>query len=202
MAPHIHSSDAEQLAALRLPFPISDVKEREQAGQTLSYYEHNTVQNRLLDVFGTGMSLTTAQYTEDTENKILHLEVLLEVQWVSGLVSKVSGWGSAAIRKNGEPYKSAFSDAVKVAASKLGCGLELYDEDYRKELCARMEALRAAEAERLLLTCQDKGCIIEGCVFGDKELSAKDVALSTRKTFGKRLCVACAMEAKAAKVAA
>jgi len=193
----VYYADAEQLAALRLPFPVSDVKKRTQGGAELSYYEHHTVQNRLLDVFGSGVSLTTGVTMTDKETNTVHVEVLVEVEWVSGRKSKLSGWGTSTIMKSGDHFKSAFSDGLKVAISKLGCGLELYDARYRDGLTVRLKELEDQEAERAFVTCQECNREIlagsrpkpDGSVV---EVTAKQIATSTRNKFGRRLCMCCA----------
>ena len=131
-------TDAEQLAALRVPFSITEVRTREQGGSTLNYYEAFTVQQRLLDVLGTGLSVRTVQVI--VANSIVNTEVVLDIEWASGRKTTTSGWGSSDILtgKNGkivnDPYKTAATDGIKVAASKLGVAGELYDSKYREAL--------------------------------------------------------------------
>lgn len=134
------STAAEQLAALRAPFDPSLILTREQGGTELSYYPAHTIQNRLLDVLGAGLSITTER-TEITEDRV-DLSVRLTILWVDGSVSRIDGWGSADILRSksgsnkvvNDPMKAAYTDALKVAASKLGVGLELYDKEYIKSL--------------------------------------------------------------------
>lgn len=197
----IYNTDKEQLEALRVPFPITEVRTREQGGATLNYYEAYTVQQRLLDVLGTGLSIRTGQVIATDSN--VNIETILDIEWVSGRRSTVSGWGSADIlmSKSGkianDPYKTAATDSIKVAASKLGVAGELYDSKYREGLKPRLAALEAAEAERAFLTCQEcSGEIQAGDVRktdgSTLTLTAKEVATSTRKKFGRRLCIGCA----------
>ena len=195
-----YNSDAEQLVALRVPFPVDQVKEREENGKIFDYYEHNLIQNRLLDVFGGKFSMTTGATSVDTENNFVHVEVILEVEWISGGKTRHSGWGSAAIQKKGNHFKSAYSDALKVAATKLGCGLELYDDNYRESIKPQKAEIQRKRDERALLTCQGCGGVIaegtrtkpDGTI---QELTAKQVATSTRQKFGKRFCLSCGIEA-------
>lgn len=199
--PSSYTTDADQLAALRAPFPVSEVKTREQGGATLHYYEAATIQQRLLDVLGTGLSIRTNNVITTECN--VNIETVLDIEWVSGRKSSVSGWGSADIlmSKSGrianDPYKAAATDSIKVAASKLGVAGELYDSKYRETLAARLKAEQEAEANRAFLTCQEcNGTINGGKVMGangnEVELTAQQVALSTRKKFGERLCIGCA----------
>jgi len=155
-------------------------------------------------VLGTGLSIKTGQVIATDSN--VNIETILEIEWVSGRKTVTSGWGSADILvgKSGkivnDPYKTAATDSIKVSASKLGVASELYDSKYREGLAVRLKEIEDAEAEKAFLTCQ--GCT--GEISGTKraktdgtflELSAKDVATSTRKRFGKRLCAACAIAA-------
>jgi hypothetical protein len=196
-ASSLFRTDAEQLAALRVPFSALEVKTRDQGGMEFTYYEHHTVQNRILDVFGSGVSLTTGSTMIDPASNFVHVEVLLEVEWVSGKKSKISGWGAAAVMKTGDHFKAAYSDAVKVAMSKLGCGLELYDPKYREALAVRLKEIQDQEAERAFLCCQGCSGEIKGGTRPkpdgtNMDLTAKQVATSTRQRFGKRLCMECA----------
>ena len=199
-----YQSDDEQLAALRVPFPVSEVKTREQGGATLNYYEAHTIQQRLLDVLGTGLSIKTKNVVATVS--AVNIETVLEITWVSGKTSRVSGWGSSDIllRSNGkvanDPYKSAATDSIKVAASKLGVAAELYDSDYRERLAAMLKAQGEAEARREFLTCQ--GC--HGEIRGGErrrtdgsvvEMTAEGVANATRKRFGLRYCIPCGEQA-------
>lgn len=210
--PNPYKTDAAQLDALRVPFPVSEVRTREQGGTTLNYYEAYTIQQRLLDVLGTGLSIKTGQVIATDSN--VNVETILEIEWVSGRRTVTSGWGSADILRGkndkivNDPYKTAATDSIKVAASKLGVAAELYDSKYREGLEAQLKVLEEQETERLLLTCQVCNGEIkagtkkksDGTVL---ELAAKKVALSTRQRFGKRCCIECAeklsAEAKAAE---
>lgn len=200
----IYTSDAEQLEALRIPFPISEVKKREQGGMELNYYEGYTIQQRLLDVLGTGLSIETAQVIPTDSN--INVETILKIEWVSGKKTTTSGWGSADILlgKSGKvvnsPYKTAATDSIKVAASKLGVAAELYDSKYRSELEARIKEFEEDETRKALLVCQCCCGQIEGGVRTNSEgnsieMTADQVAKSTRKRFGKRLCLKCGAEA-------
>jgi hypothetical protein len=200
------TTDAEQLEALRIPFPLSEIRTREQGGATLHYYEAYTVQQRLLDVLGTGLSIITGQVISTETN--VNTEVILNIEWVSGRKSTISGWGSSDIIISGksgklvnDPYKASATDGIKVAASKLGVAGELYDSKYREGLKVRMAAQEEEEAERAFLTCQNcNGEINNGSITKADgtpfALTAKEVAVSTRKKFGQRLCIGCAEVAR------
>lgn len=202
------ATDIGQLEALRVPFPAGEVRQRDQGGTTLHYYEAFTIQQRLLDVLGTGLSIKTGQVIATDSN--VNIETILTIEWASGRTSTVSGWGSADILRGkndkivNDPYKTAATDSIKVAASKLGVAAELYDSKYREGLASRLKLVEQEESERAFLTCQGCGGEIkdgtttkaDGTIM---ELTAKRVATSTRQKFGKRLCIACAEKARAAK---
>jgi hypothetical protein len=196
------TSDDEQLAALRVTFPINEIRSRDQGGSTLYYLEAYAIQQRLLDVLGAGLTIRTGQVIT-TEN-IVNTEIILDIDWVSGRKSSISGWGSADVlvsQKTGktvnDPYKAAATDGIKVAASKLGVAGELYDSKYREGLKVRVETMEHEEAERAFLTCQEcTGEIRGGTVSGKNgklvTMTSKEVAVSTRKKWGRRLCIGCA----------
>jgi len=197
----VYHTDTEQVAALRVPFPVSEVKTRTQGGAELSYYEGYTIQQRLLDVLGTGLSIKTGQVIATESN--VNVETLLVIEWASGRKTSTSGWGSADILlgKSGkmvnDPYKSAATDSIKVAASKLGVAAELYDSKYREGLAVRLKELEDQAAEKAFLTCQGcdgeiKGGIRKKADGTEFELTAKQVASGTRQKFGKRYCKDCA----------
>lgn len=91
----IYKTDAEQLEALRVPFPITEIKTRIQGATELSYYEAYTIQQRLLDVLGTGLSIESGQVIATESN--INVETILKIEWVSGRKTSTSGWGSADI---------------------------------------------------------------------------------------------------------
>jgi hypothetical protein len=206
--PTIFSTDAEQLVALRVPFPISEIKTRSQGTAELNYYEAYVIQQRLLDVLGTGLSIRTGQVIATESN--VNTETILEIVWASGRKTVTSGWGSSDILlgKSGkivnDPYKTAATDSIKVAASKLGVASELYDSKYREGLAVRLKAQEVLDEAKEFLTCQE----CEGPITGGNltksdgtvmELDAKKVATSTRLKFGKRLCMCCGEKAGQAK---
>jgi hypothetical protein len=199
--PTLYRSDAEQLEALRVPFPITEVKKRDQGGTELKYYEGYTIQQRLLDVLGTGLSIETGKVIATDSN--INVETILKIEWMSGRKTTTSGWGSAdiLIGKSGkmvnDPYKSAATDSIKVAATKLGVAAELYDSKYREGLDVRLKELVEQEAEKAFLTCQCCGGEIKGGMRKradgtEIEFTAKQVATGTRTKFGKRYCKECA----------
>ena len=208
------ATPTEQLQALRRPFPVEEVKTREESGKTLQYYEGATIMRRLTDVMGTGYSIKTGRierYDVEGKPRRIDMEVTVALTWLDGTVSSLTGWGSADIQYSksdtwrivSDFMKSAHTDGIKVALSKIGLGAELYDSTYRASLDAQMQQAEEAARQKAMFTCHHCQGEITGGMVGDKDLTAQDVVNATRKKFKKRLCIHCATaEAKAAKVAA
>jgi len=201
-----YNTKQEQLTALSAPFSIEDIRQREQGGQTLNYFESATIMKRLLEVMGTDYSIECGRildYKVDGKPKRVDMEVTVTLGWVDGTASKLTGWGSADIQySTSKPdnivsdfMKSAYTDGIKVALSKIGVGSELYDSSYRKNLVAEKEASDKAQREAALFTCQECKGKIEAGKVGNKDLTAQEVVAQTRAKFKKRLCIACAKAA-------
>ena len=215
-------TDAEQLAALATTFPASVVKSRTQGGKEFTYLEHTTVVDRLRDVLGTGLSIATGQVIHypslGLESGVLgyvDMEVIITATFSSGKVMTVSGWGEADVlatrplsteamdegKKRGranQPFKSAFSDGVKVAATRLGVGAYLYSEEGRAEAAADAKKAEDAKRETAKFTCQEcEGAIEGGVLDGVHHLLPESVLNATRLKFHRRLCLACAAKRKA-----
>ena len=198
--PSRFATDQEQLAALRVPFPVSEVKTRDQGGTPLHYYDGYTINQRLLDVLGTGFSVRTGAVRESEDR--IEMETILEVEWLSGKRSQVAGWGSADVLRSkttgkfsNDPYKSAHTDSIKVAASKLGLGAELYSAQYRLSIAPKLEEMRRRAEEGKIYTCQAKGCEIIDAEVGGKVYSRDSIIKSSRSRFNMKLCAECATEA-------
>jgi len=211
ITPTIYTTDAEQFAALRVPFHVSEVQKREGGGKTLSYYDGFTIMKRLLDVIGTGLNITHSQPIINHDIGRVDIEAILEIRWVSGIITKISDWGSSEILKNrtcdkivNDPIKSAATDSVMRAASKLGVGAELYDAKYLTDLDVRIKEFEEQETRKALLTCQSCGETIEGGTRTNSEgnvveMTADQVANVTHKKFGKRYCLNCGNHASIPK---
>ncbi len=132
--PITYTTDREQLAALRVPFPITEIMKLPGKNKEMNYYRHCTIQDRLLNVLGSGFSIRIISSFTDKDTNTAHVEALLEVEWVSGRKSKISGLGTHAIQTSGDHFKACYSEALKICASKLGCGLELYDDRYNEKI--------------------------------------------------------------------
>lgn len=184
------TTDTDQLAAARADFPPEQIKKREQGGEELSYYEHTVVNDRLLDVFGSGYSMEVGRVWAG--EKYVDVEVILTLTWVSGKTTRLVGIGRSDVLRGkldaekivNEPLKSATSDGLKVAAMRLGVGAELYDKGYREDLKKQEEQKK----EELRNSCQKCGGKIEP--FGDYT-TVQDVLKASRKAYTQRRCKNC-----------
>jgi len=210
------TTDAEQLAALAAPFPPDCHKQRDEAGKTFTYLEHTSVAQRLRDVLGTGLNITTGQVIHRPDISLndpvygyVDLEVVIEATFVSGQKMMVAGWGEADVvatkqltpeqveqgkkrGRAGSPFKSAFSDGLKVAATRLGVGAYLYSEEGREGIEQAQKAQKEADQQRALLTCQECSNPIQagefnGVIYGDPV----EFVNAVRKVHRRRLCLTC-----------
>lgn len=194
---------AEQLEALRAPFPVEEIRQREQGGQTLNYFESSTIMKRLVDVMGCGYSISTGRierYEVDHKPRRVDMEVVVSLTWIDNTTSTLTGWGSADIQYSksddwrivSDFMKVANTDGTKVALSKIGVGSDLYDSTYRTKLVADKAESEKVAREKAMFTCQDcQGQIVAG-VIGTKTVTPVEVVTHTRLKFKKRLCLTCA----------
>lgn len=108
-------------SALAAPFDPTEVKARQQAGRTFHYVTARVVMNRLDKVLGPECWWDEYQ---PFENSVL---CKLSIRLPDGQVlTKQDAGGVAGMQDPGDDDKSAFSDALKRAAVKLGVGRYLY----------------------------------------------------------------------------
>lgn len=206
----------DQMEALRAEFRPEDIQIREERGTELLFLEWATVQNRLLDVLGAGgFDLDVGRVFQS--NTRIDLECILTIRYIDGKSQRVMGFGSSDIRflrKEEESpleerrwitdsFKSAWSDGMKVAASKLGVGLYLYESAGRERLSHRVQATQkaqemSAELEKqkqlqiALTTCRECGGQVASGSFHGKYYS-DPIALgkATLAKYRKRICLSC-----------
>lgn len=160
----------EVRAALREPFPASEVKQRQGPGRTkLDYVAGETVINRLLSATAdqpggyawqarvqTLERIVTVIVDEDTGETSESTNYLAVVEGAL-MIDGDMGTGVGAMR-NPDPdmaVKSANTEALKNAAKNgFGVGLELWDAEYRTQLDQRR---RAADGNEQAL----KGLVFE-----------------------------------------
>lgn len=214
-----YTTDEEQLDALEAKFPPEMHKTREESNKVFTYLEHTTVAERLRDVLGTGLSITTGQVLHDPSITLtdpvmgyVDMEVIIRAEFVSGRTMTVSGWGSGDVlstrpldnekilegkkrSRAGEPCKTAFSDGLKVAATRLGVGAYLYSDEGKSEIMAESKKAEEATRAKKALTCQlCEAEIVAGTLDG-VVLDAAEYMNAARKKYKKRLCAACVAKA-------
>ena len=208
------ATDEEQLAALAAHFPPECHKQREEGGKTFTYLEHTTVAERLREVLGTGLNVTYGKVIHNpaiTVNDPIYgyvdMECIIQATFVSGRTMTVSGWGESDVvatrqldedaiekgKKRGranQPFKTAASDSLKVAATRLGVGAYLYDKDSMEK---QMEEEKEKAAQKAKFTCQEcQGEIVAGVLAGVTYDTPDAFMEAARKTYRRRLCPTCA----------
>ncbi len=117
----------ELFSALAGPFDSQELKVRNQSGRQLQYVTARTIMNRLDDVLGPENWYDSY---ESRENSVL---CKLTIRLPDGeLLTKQDAGGCAGLADSGDDDKSAFSDALKRAAVKLGIGRYLYGDGVPK----------------------------------------------------------------------
>jgi hypothetical protein len=109
-------------AALAAPFRDGEVKQRQQAGRTLSYVTARTVQNRLDSVLG-AENWWNEFVKQDEHSVVCKLTIRLPD---GSTVTKADAGGYAGMSDQGDDDKSGYSDALKRAAVMFGVSRYLY----------------------------------------------------------------------------
>lgn len=127
------------------------------------------------------------------------VDIELYYAWNGEISQPVVGTGGASfltVEKNGaytsdECYKMALTDAISVAAKALGVGADVYwDKDCDKYTTVQTD-------EEAPLKCEACGEIIQPFTDAEgKTVSPERIAATSKKNFGRVLCVSCAMKAK------
>ena len=123
-----------QIEALTVATPEEDILTRSGAGFEMSYVTGEYVKRTMLNVFGGAMRYQVLNHIVDKGSLILHISVeypLYENHKNGSVVSETWGrieeFGTSSIRTDyGQAWKTAFTDALKRAATHLGIGLDLY----------------------------------------------------------------------------
>jgi hypothetical protein len=123
-----------QIEALTTPTPEEDILTRPGAGSTLSYVTGEYVKRTMLEVFGGALRYQVLNHIKEDSSLILHVSVEypLYESHKNGTVlcdtwGRIEEFGTANIRGDyGQAWKTAFTDALKRAATHLGVGLDLY----------------------------------------------------------------------------
>ena len=134
-------SDQTTYQKLAERFPAGDHKTRQQGGRDLTYLPGEKVIGRLNGVLGFDWSFRVVnQGATDIEAWVLG-ELTATIDGVSVTRQQYGNQDLArGQRATTDLYKSAATDALKKAATTIGVGLYLYDEDERREVEAEMRA--------------------------------------------------------------
>ena len=197
-----YTTAQEQLDALSAPFPIEEIRQREQGGQVLNYFESSTIMKRLLEVMGTNYSISTGRierYVVDNQPRRVDMEVIVRLIWVDGTETSITGWGSADIQYSktdnwrivSDFMKVANTDGIKICLSKLGVGAALYDSNYRKDMVEKKESEAKDARNKAMFTCADCGGEIVSGQVGKRTFTPEDVVKETRIKYKKRICLNC-----------
>ena len=120
--------------ALTAATPEEDILTRAGGGFEMSYVTGEYVKRTMLNVFGGAVRYQVLNHVVDKGSLILHVSVeypLYENHKNGSVISdtwgRVEEFGTSTIRTDfGQAWKTAFTDALKRAATHLGIGLDLY----------------------------------------------------------------------------
>ena len=141
MSTHKIGLNEAQIEALTAATPEEDILTRSGAGFEMSYVTGEYVKRTMLDVFGGAMRYQVLNHIVDKGSLILHISVeypLYENHKNGSVISETWGrieeFGVATIRTDyGQAWKTAFTDALKRAATHLGIGLDLYHKSQEEK---------------------------------------------------------------------
>ena len=134
MSTHKIGLNEVQIEALTAATPEEDILTRPGAGFEMSYVTGEYVKRTMLNVFGGAMRYQVLNHVFDKGSLILHVSVEypLYESHKNGTVlcdtwGRIEEFGTSTIRSDfGQAWKTAFTDALKRAATHLGIGLDLY----------------------------------------------------------------------------
>jgi len=134
MSTHKIGLNETQIKALTKPTPEEDILTRPGAGFEMSYVTGEYVKRTMLDVFNGAMRYEVLKHIVQDNSLIIHvsIEYPLYENHKNGSIlcdtwGKIEEFGTATIRGDfGQAWKTAFTDALKRAATHLGVGLDLY----------------------------------------------------------------------------
>lgn len=141
MSTHKIGLNEAQIEALTAATPEEDILTRSGAGFQMSYVTGEYVKRTMLNVFGGAMRYQVLNHIVDKGSLILHISVeypLYENHKNGSVISETWGrieeFGVATIRTDyGQAWKTAFTDALKRAATHLGIGLDLYHKSQEEK---------------------------------------------------------------------
>ena len=158
MSTHKIGLNEAQIEALTAPTPEEDILTRPGAGFEMSYVTGEYVKRKLLDAFGGAIRYQVLNHVVDKGSLILHVSVeypLYETHKNGTILcdtwGRIEEFGTSAIRTDfGQAWKTAFTDALKRAATHLGIALDLYHKTQEEKETADANSkpawVEAAEA--------------------------------------------------------
>jgi hypothetical protein len=134
MSTHKIGLNEAQIEALTAATPEEDILTRSGGGFEMSYVTGEYVKRTMLNVFGGAMRTQVLNHVVDKGSLILHISVeypLYETHKNGTILcdtwGRIEEFGTSTIRTDfGQAWKTAFTDAMKRAATHLGIGLDLY----------------------------------------------------------------------------
>lgn len=169
MSTHKIGLNEVQIEALTAATPEEDILTRPGAGFEMSYVTGEYVKRTMLNVFGGAMRYQVLNHVVDKGSLILHVSVEypLYESHKNGTVlcdtwGRIEEFGTATIRNDfGQAWKTAFTDALKRAATHLGIGLDLYhktqeEKETTTDANTKPAWVEAAEANNPLRPQRDK----------------------------------------------
>jgi hypothetical protein len=161
MSTHKIGLNEAQIEALTAATPEEDILTRAGGGFEMSYVTGEYVKRTMLNVFGGAVRYQVLNHVVDKGSLILHVSVEYPIyeSHKNGSVlcdtwGRIEEFGTATIRNDfGQAWKTAFTDALKRAATHLGIGLDLYHKTQEEKETntgkpAWVEAAEANNAQR------------------------------------------------------
>jgi hypothetical protein len=148
MSTHKVGLNETQIEALTAATPEEDIMTRPGAGYEMSYVTGEYVKRTMLDVFGGALRYQVLNHVLEGKDLIIHVSVEYPIYEThkNGTIlcdtwGRIEEFGTATVRNDvGQAYKSAFTDALKRAATHLGVGLDLYHKSQEEKEAQNADA--------------------------------------------------------------
>jgi hypothetical protein len=135
-----------QMERLAAEFAGHELKQRKQAGRTLTYISIDATINRLNEVLGPAWNTDATTTVEFVHGQYLAVCELKLMAQVDEIVKQAYGVGADKAPDPDKAAKTALAEAIKKAGHQLGIGLYLWDEDGRGRAENKMRLARASTA--------------------------------------------------------
>ena len=144
----------------------------------MSYVTGEYVKRTMLNVFGGAMRYQVLNHIVDKGSLILHISVeypLYENHKNGSVVSdtwgRIEEFGTSSIRTDyGQAWKTAFTDALKRAATHLGIGLDLYHKTQEAKDEANANSETSQHGLKLLKTHNNQLTTVKQSRLEDRKL--------------------------------